>query len=115
MNTTNNLTTFANEINKVLVGLDLASKEIQLSLANSEGIEHDFKLTPKKFFKYITKHANQNHVFAMEACGGSNYWATLIQRLGAEVYIFPAKSCQIITAARTRMIREMPVVSEMRC
>lgn len=94
MNTTNNLTTFANEINKVLVGFDLASKEIQLSLADLDGIEHDFKLSPKNFFKFITEHANQNFVFAMEACGGSNYWATLIQRLGAEVYIFPAKSCR---------------------
>ena len=94
MNTINKLTTFANEINKVLVGLDLASKEIQLSLADLDGIEHDFKLSPKNFFKYITEHANQDFVFAMEACGGSNYWATLIQRLGAEVYIFPAKSCR---------------------
>ena len=65
MNTINKLTSFANAIYKVLVGLDLASKEIQLSLADLDGIEHDFKLSPKNFFKFITEHANQNYVFAM--------------------------------------------------
>ena len=115
MNTTNNLTTFANEINKVLVGLDLASKEIQLSLADSEGIEHDFKLTPKNFFKFITEHANQNYVFAMEAVAAQTTGQLLYKDLVLRYISFLQNPVEIITAVRIRMTEVMLVGSEMRC
>lgn len=87
MNTINKLTTFANTFQKVLVGLDLASKEIQLSYVDFEGIEHDYSLKPSKLLTFINEQSNQRYVFAMEACGGSNFWATRIKALGYEVYM----------------------------
>lgn len=94
MNTINKLNTIANEFRKILIGLDLASKEIQLSYVDFDGIERDYKLKPQKFLKFITENTGKPFVFAMEACGCSNYWASLIKSQGFEVYIFPAKSCR---------------------
>lgn len=102
MNTINKLTTFANTFQKVLVGLDLASKEIQLSYVDFEGIEHDYSLKPSKLLTFINEQSNQRYVFAMEACGGSNFWATRIKALGYEVYIFPAKSCRNYNSSKNK-------------
>lgn len=102
MNTINKLTTFANTFQKVLVGLDLASKEIQLSYVDFEGIEHDYSLKPSKLLTFIKEQSNQRYVFAMEACGCSNFWATRIKALGYEVYIFPAKSCRNYNSSKNK-------------
>lgn len=94
MDTISNTTSDATVISKIFVGIDLASKIIQISFKDFDGKTHDYALEPAEFIEFIQKHRGKPYVFAMEACGTSNFWATFIKQEGYEVYILPAKACR---------------------
>lgn len=72
--------------NITTIGIDLAKNVFQLHGADKNGkMLFRKKLTRKKVIPFL---ANlQPCVVGMEACGGSNYWAREIEKLGHEVKI----------------------------
>lgn len=73
-----------------VVGMDIAKNVFQLHLVDTETGEiqrHKFKRE-----KVTTFFANrQKSLIAMEAGGGAHHWARLLQSLGQEVKLLPAK------------------------
>jgi len=72
------------------IGLDLAKSVFQVHAADKNG----FKITSKslkrnKVLAYFS--SVETCTVAMEACGGSNYWAREIKKLGHIVKIIPAQ------------------------
>ena len=78
---------------KVLAGLDLASKIIQVAFKDDTGI-HNLALRKTDFVSFLEQNLGKPVVFAMEACGGSNFWARYLESLGYEACIFPARVCR---------------------
>lgn len=74
--------------------IDLASKVIQVSVTSPNVESYDLSLKIKDFDEFIKKHCSDNYIYAMEACGNSNYWADKIAKQGGAVYIFPAQKCR---------------------
>ena len=94
MNTNSTQTSNSILSEKYFCGIDLASKVIQVSVTRPNEESYDLSLKIKDFDEFIKKHCSDNYIYAMEACGNSNYWADKIAKQGGAVYIFPAQKCR---------------------
>ena len=94
MNTNSTQTSNSILSEKYFCGMDLASKVIQVSVTRPNVESYDLSLKIKDFDEFIKKHCSDNYIYAMEACGNSNYWADKIAKQGGAVYIFPAQKCR---------------------
>lgn len=73
MNTNSTQTSTSILSEKYFCGIDLASKVIQVSVTRPNVESYDLSLKIKDFDEFIKKHCSDNYIYAMEACGNSNY------------------------------------------
>ena len=83
--------------NRTVVGVDTAKRVFQLHSVDMEtGEVVDLKLTRAKFLEHFANRTSC--VVAMEACGGTQYWARQLQELGHEPRLLPAKAVRPFVA-----------------
>ena len=79
------------QVSKTIVGVDTAKRVFQLYWVDTEtGEEFNVRLSRSKFLRHFANRVPC--LVALEACGGTQYWARQLQGLGHEVRILPARA-----------------------
>ena len=77
-------------MNRIVVGVDIAKRIFQLHWVEPEtGEIVALQLRREKFLEHFANRSSC--VIGMEACGGSQHWARLLQKLGHEVKLLSAR------------------------
>ena len=73
-----------------IIGIDLAKNIFHVCVMSSSGrVLKRARLSRKNLSDFVFKQGNS--IIAMEACGGSNYWARYFHKSGYDVRIMSAK------------------------
>ena len=78
-------------IKNTIIAIDLAKHSFQVCKFNSDGkIDYNKAMSRKALIALLGNHVSA--LVAMEACGGSNYWARLARRHGHQVKIIQPRA-----------------------
>jgi hypothetical protein len=82
--------TGGSEMNRIVVGVDIAKRVFQLHWVESQtGEIVALQLKREKFLEHFANRSNC--MISMEACGGSQHWARELGKLGHEVKLLSAR------------------------
>ena len=82
--------TGGSDMNRIVVGVDIAKRVFQLHWVEPEtGEIVALQLKREKFLEHFANRSNC--LIGMEACGGSQHWARSLQKLGHEVKLLSAR------------------------
>ncbi len=73
-----------------VIGIDIAKLVMQLHLITKDGVIDNKTLKRKEFLDWFRN--REACLIGMEACGGSQYWARELNKLGHTVILMPAKA-----------------------
>lgn len=76
-------------MNKMVVGVDLAKKVIQVCVYTNKKVHSNTEMTPKEFTYWLANSKSATIVF--EACGTSNYWKQLASSYGHDARLISSK------------------------
>src|SRR5208283_3691328 len=82
--------TGGSEMNRIVVGVDIAKRVFQLHWVEPEtGEIVALQLKRERFLEHFANRSSC--LIGMEACGGSQHWARSLQKLGHEVKLLSAR------------------------
>lgn len=73
----------------VIIGVDLATKAIQVCIYSNKKVRSNIEMTPKQFAHYLSNLSPSTIVF--EACSTSNYWYQLAKSFDHEPLLISAR------------------------
>lgn len=82
-------------MNTTIIGVDLATKAIQVCVYARSKVQSNKELTPQQFSEFLRQQSPSIVVF--ESCSGSNYWAQVSRSLGHEAKLI---STRLVMAIR---------------
>jgi transposase len=86
----------------IIAGIDLAKNIMHFVITDQTGnVVNKFKTNREEFLIKASK-LSADTLFAMEACGGSNYWAQEIKKLGYEVKLLKTKDVKIYASSKQK-------------
>lgn len=82
-------------MNTTIIGVDLATKAIQVCVYARSKVQSNKELTPQQFSEFLRQQSPSIVVF--ESCSGSNYWSQVSRSLGHEAKLI---STRLVMAIR---------------
>ena len=102
-------------IKNTIIAIDLAKHSFQVCKFNSDGkIDYNKAMSRKALIALLGNHVSA--LVAMEACGGSNYWARLARRHGHQVKIIQPRAVKGLQLKQKtkKQIKMTPTLSVLR-